>query len=165
MQWVLDGYNVIRRDPELRAREAESLPAGRQALLALLARLAQRTSEHFVVVFDGERRTPGPPGSGRVQVVFARPPESADDELRRRGAALGQGGVVVSSDRAVQTAVRRAGGIAVGAEEFLAVATGVGLGPADDDDDDAAPRRGGPARRPSREERTAARVLRRLQPR
>ncbi len=25
MRWLVDGYNVIRRDPKLQAREAESL--------------------------------------------------------------------------------------------------------------------------------------------
>jgi hypothetical protein len=33
MRWLIDGYNVIRRDPDLRAHEAESLEAGRRALL------------------------------------------------------------------------------------------------------------------------------------
>ena len=37
MRWLVDGYNVIRRAPELRSREQESLEAGRQALCAMLA--------------------------------------------------------------------------------------------------------------------------------
>ena len=31
MRWLVDGYNVIRRAPELKSREQESLDAGRQA--------------------------------------------------------------------------------------------------------------------------------------
>jgi predicted RNA-binding protein with PIN domain len=167
MRWVLDGYNVIRRDPALRTRETESLQAGRAALLALVGRIARRSADTFTVVFDGARPGAGPPPSGRVQVVFSSPSESADDVLRRLGAGLRDGGVVVTSDRSVQTAVRRSGGIAVSAEAFLSAA---GVAPpgdevgADEEDegDEEAPPRGRSGRRPSRESRAAARVLRRL---
>ena len=33
MQWLLDGYNVIRRDADLRGAEADGLAAARAALL------------------------------------------------------------------------------------------------------------------------------------
>jgi predicted RNA-binding protein with PIN domain len=166
MRWVLDGYNVIRRDPDLRAREAESLETGRAALLALVARVAREGPDEFTVVFDGARRTGGAVAPGRVQVVFSRPPETADDVLRRLAAGLREGGVIVTSDRAVQTSARRAGAVTVTAEAFLEAAATPSM-PADetikdDEEDDEAPRRGGPHRRPSREARAAARVLQRL---
>ena len=41
MRWLVDGYNVIRRAPELKSREQESLEAGRQALCALLVQIAR----------------------------------------------------------------------------------------------------------------------------
>ena len=44
MRWLVDGYNVIRRDPDLQAREAESLEAGRRALLHLIARARPRAA-------------------------------------------------------------------------------------------------------------------------
>jgi predicted RNA-binding protein with PIN domain len=165
MRWLIDGYNVIRRDPELQSHEAAGLEAGRSALLRLLARVAAKVSDDFTVVFDGARRTGGAPSAGRVQVVFSRPPETADDVLRRLAVSLREGAVVVTSDRAVQDSVRRAGAVAVGAEAFVEAATT--LDDASDDaskdveDDDTPPRRG-PSRRPSREARDAARVLRRL---
>jgi predicted RNA-binding protein with PIN domain len=120
MRWVLDGYNLIRRDPDLRDRERESMEAGRAALLALVARLATTAADDFTVVFDGARRGGGAPSGGRVQVIFSRPPETADDVLRRLAADLRTGGVVVTSDRAVQTTARRAGAVTVTAEAFLA---------------------------------------------
>jgi len=168
VRWVLDGYNVIRRDPDLRARESDSLEAGRAALLALVARITRTCSDSFTVVFDGARRSPGgAPGGGRVQIVFSRPPETADDVLRRLAAELREGAVVVTSDRAVQTSARRVGAVAVTAEAFLAAATAPAAAPADvpkdedDDDEEALPTRG-PRRRPSREARAAERVLLRL---
>src|SRR5204862_3540097 len=55
-QWVIDGYNVIRRDPDLRSREAQSLEAGRRGLLHLVARLARTIpQDELTVVFDGAR--------------------------------------------------------------------------------------------------------------
>ena len=166
MRWVLDGYNLIRRDPALHAREQESLPAGRAALLARVAGVARESRDDFTVVFDGAHRAGGAPTAGRVQVIFSRPPETADDVLRRLAADLRQGGVIVTSDRSVQTAARRAGAVSVSAEEFLdaieAPPPAEWTKDADDDETDARPPRGGPARRPSREAREAARVLRRL---
>jgi predicted RNA-binding protein with PIN domain len=160
MRWLIDGYNVIRHDPDLRAREAESLEAGRSALLRLLARVAARVSDAFTVVFDGARRTGGVPGGGRVQVLFSRPPESADDVIRRLAGTLREGAIVVTSDRAVQDSARRARAVVVGAEAFLQAAmTPDAL--ETDDDDGPDPRRG-PSRRPSREARAAHRALGRL---
>jgi predicted RNA-binding protein with PIN domain len=111
-------------------------------------------------VFDGAHRTGGAPSAGRVQVMFSRPPETADDVLRRLATTLREGAVVVTSDRAVQDSARRAGAVAISAEAFVEAATSPSEA-SHDDDDSPAPRRG-PSRRPSREARDAARVLRRL---
>jgi predicted RNA-binding protein with PIN domain len=163
MRWLIDGYNVIRRDPELHDREVVSLEAGRSALLALLSRVASRVSDTFTVVFDGARRTDGAPSSGRVQVTFSRPPETADDVLRRLAGSLREGAVVVTSDRTVQDSARRGGSVAVSAEAFLRAVAG----PTEDDvdDDDTPAERRGPSRRPSRAARDAERVLQRLRDR
>lgn len=169
MRWVIDGYNVIRRDPDLRAREAESLEAGRRALLHLVAGLARQGADEFTIVFDGARRGAAPPAPGRVRVVFSRPPDTADDVVIRLAGQWREGAVVVSSDRIIQHAALRARCVVVAADEFLAGATRRGAeevaGENDDEDDErAAPKRGNP-RRPSKKARAAARALRRLPPR
>ena len=66
MLWLIDGYNVIRRDPDLRGHEAQSLQAGRRALVHVVQQLA-RTIPHdeFVVVFDGTAWTLLPPPNVR----------------------------------------------------------------------------------------------------
>jgi len=160
---LVDGYNVIRRDAELRDRETTGLEAGRHALVSLLAGVAREIADDFIVVFDGARRTGGAPSGGRVQVIFSRPPETADDVLRKLAATYREGAVVVTSDRAVRDSARRTGAVAVSAEAFL---DAVRRPPADDDldedDDDDHPSPRGPHRRPSREARAAERVLRRL---
>src|SRR5499426_1084798 len=173
MRWLVDGYNVIRRDPELRAREAESLEAGRRALLHLLARARGTREDGFTVVFDGARRAGGAPtAGGRIRVLFSRPPSTADDELMRLARELGNGAVVVSSDRKVQDAARRAGSAVLTAEQFLE-ALAVPETPAgsdspdirdmkdDPEDEPARDKRGNP-RRLSKKARQAQRALGRL---
>jgi predicted RNA-binding protein with PIN domain len=81
MRWLVDGYNVIRRDPELAQHEAHNLEDGRTALLRLVAGAARASGDPFTVVFDGARRSGGAAAGGQVQVMFSRPPETADDGL------------------------------------------------------------------------------------
>ncbi len=166
MRWLIDGYNVIRRDPDLRGHEAESLEAGRRALLHLLARRAGGPADDFTVVFDGARVTGGSPSAGRVQVLFSRPPRTADDELMRLARQHGAGAAVVTSDRKVQDAARRAGCAAVTSEQFLERLS-VGYEPATKDEDeehDRPPDKRGNPRRRSKKARAAERALRRLRP-
>src|SRR2546425_7194915 len=104
MRWLIDGYNVIRRDPDLRAEEAESLEAGRTALLRLVAQAARAGGDRFTVVFDGAPATRPAPAGGQVEVIFSRPPEKADDVLVRLARQLGAGSAVVTSHPAVRDA-------------------------------------------------------------
>src|SRR5258706_12224956 len=99
MRWLVDGYNVIRRDPDLRAREAESLEAGRRALVTLIARADRAPRDEFTVVFDGARLSGGTPTPGRIRVLFSRPPLTADDELMRLARPPRNGPVGARSDR------------------------------------------------------------------
>jgi len=167
MRWLLDGYNIIRRDPEMRSREAARLADGRTALLHLVAAVAQRCSDDFTVVFDGARIAGGEPVGGRVQVIFSRPPQNADQVLVRLATQLRDAGIVVSSDRTVRDAARRAGAAVVSADEFLDAAGATEPDPQaekeNEDDEDAAPgvRRGNP-RRLSRQARATRRALGRL---
>ncbi len=170
MRWLIDGYNVIRRDPELKAHEAEGLEAGRRALLHLLARARAGRQDELTVVFDGARLSGGAPtAAGRIRVVFSRPPSTADDELMRLARQLRNGAVVVSSDRKVQDAARRAGSAVLTAEQFLE-ALAVPETPRgsdspdikdDSDDEPARDKRGNP-RRLSKKARKAQRALGRL---
>jgi len=66
--WIIvDGYNLIRRLPELREYERESLEAGRAALLQMLAAYRRARGHHrFTVVFDGGARPPGLGATERV---------------------------------------------------------------------------------------------------
>src|SRR5438445_10216492 len=117
MRWLIDGYNVIRRSPELSSREMVSLDEGGQALCELVSATAHASGDAFTVVFDGAGS--GGTGSGRVgvTVVFSSARENADRVLIRLAR---QGGAVVSNDREVRQSVARAGAVVVTTDEFLA---------------------------------------------
>jgi predicted RNA-binding protein with PIN domain len=163
VKWLIDGYNVIRRDADLRAAEAGGLEAGRRALLARLADHVRSSSDQFTVVFDGAPVPGAATAPGRLEVVFSRPPLKADDILIRRARREGAGAVVVTSDRAVADAARRARCAVVDAERFLA-RLGSEPDPKGEADSPAGPVKRGNPRRRSKKERAAARALRRLGP-
>jgi predicted RNA-binding protein with PIN domain len=176
MHWMVDGYNVIRRDPALASREAVSLEAGRVALCRRLATVAQASGERFTVVFDGAGSGSGAGAGEAVRVVFSSARESADRVLARLAV---KGGAVVSNDREVRRAAERAGALSVTTDQFLARLdalaggrTPVGEGgeaafdPYMKDADAVAdeprgPRKGNPRRRP-RKDRAVTRALGRL---
>ncbi len=163
MRWLIDGYNVVRRDPELAGLDRRSLQDGREALLRLLARVARDSGDDFVVVFDGARGGGISPPAGRVRVIFSRPPEKADDVLVRLARAGGDGVTVVSSDRAIQDASRRAHAAVAGAGEFLAHAFADAVEPnGDETEDEPRPPKAGNPRRLKRAERRTQRALGRL---
>ena len=160
MRWLIDGYNVIRRDPDLRAHEAESLQAGRTALLRLVADAARAGGDRFTVVFDGAPASRPAPAGGQLEVIFSRPPEKADDVLVRLARQLGAGAAVVTSDRAVRDAAGRAGCAVVSADQFLdALSAEAEL---EDPAPTSPPPKSGNPRRLSKDARAAQRALRRL---
>lgn len=167
MRWLVDGYNVIRRDPGLTARESESLQAGREALCRLLSTAARRSGDQFIVVFDGDRGGGSAGGGAGVRVIFSSARESADQVLARLAS---RGVAVVSNDREVRQAASRAGATAVTADQFLERLRQPASGPApeqkDEEDERPAARKKGNPRRLPKKARAAARALRHLnQPR
>ena len=166
MRWLIDGYNVIRRSPELASAERESLETGRRALCRLLFRAARARGDQFTVVFDGSSGG-GSAGGADVRVIFSSARESADRVLARLAA---HGAAVVSNDREVRQAAVRAGAIAITTDEFLsrlhAAPADASRTDADRDEPDDAPRRSkkGNPHRLGKKERATARALGRLGP-
>jgi uncharacterized protein len=172
MRWLVDGYNVIRRAPELKSREQESLEAGRQALCALLVEIARVSGDSFTVVFDGARAGGRAGGGAGVSVIFSSARESADSVLA--GMAR-EGGAVVSNDREVRRAAERAGATVVTTDQFLArldqahrlpheaSAELMDSDDVEEEEPSRGPRKGNP-RRLSKKDRAAQRALGRLRP-
>jgi predicted RNA-binding protein with PIN domain len=169
MRWLVDGYNVIRRAPELKSREQESLEAGRQALCALLVEVARVSGDSFTVVFDGAQAGGRAGGGSGVTVIFSSARESADSVLARMAR---EGGAVVSNDREVRRAAERAGATVVTTDQFLArldqarrlsSEAPADLMGGDEEEPSRGPRKGNP-RRLSKKDRATQRALGRLSP-
>jgi len=162
MHWLVDGYNVIRRDPRLASRENESLQAGREALCRLLSTAARRSGDQFTVVFDGDRGGGSTGGGAGVQVIFSSARERADQVLARMAS---RGVAAVSNDREVRQAASRAGATAITADQFLdRLRQPAQPRPEEKDEEDERPvaRKKGNPRRLPKKVRAAARALRRL---
>jgi len=165
LHWLVDGYNVIRRGPELAAREQESLEAGRQALCRLLSNAARVSGDRFTVVFDGNQRGGRFSAGPGTHAIFSSARETADQVLARMATA---GVAVVSNDREVRQAAARARAIVITADEFLARLERAGRVRGSDKDDkddeeaDRPPSKKGNPRRLSKKDRLAARALGRL---
>lgn len=116
MLYLVDGYNVTRRDP---ATSELSLLEQREALVARL-RVRGRDllgEGRIVVVFDGEGGPGLSTGGGvPVEIVYAHK-HSADDEIVRIVSRSKQPVVVVSSDRAVGDRARQRATVSVEVRE------------------------------------------------
>src|SRR5204863_10047360 len=106
--------------------------AGRRAPVRHVAALARRSRDEFTIAFAAARRAETGPTTGRVSVVFSHPPETADDVVIRLAARWRDGAVVVTSDRTIEHAARRARCGVVDAATFAgrARAGGGGAAPA-----------------------------------
>jgi len=80
---VVDAYNVIHRSPELRPGPERTLRESRDKLTNLLSWTVGTGDARFLVVFDGAEDGGHDERSGRVEVRYSRPPDKADDLIRR----------------------------------------------------------------------------------
>jgi predicted RNA-binding protein with PIN domain len=80
---ILDAYNVILRSDRLKPGPTRTLRESREKLVNLLSWMMGANDVRFLVVFDGADGGGPDENSGRVQVQFSRPPEKADDLIRR----------------------------------------------------------------------------------
>lgn len=80
---VVDGYNLIHRSPHLRPGPDRTLREARDKLTNLLSWAVGTGEARFLVVFDGSDERALETRRGRVEIRFSRPPEKADDLIRR----------------------------------------------------------------------------------
>lgn len=80
---VLDGYNIVHRSPQLKPGPGRTLRESREKLVNLLSWMMGGEAARFLVVWDGAEGAGRDERSGRVEVRFSRPPEKADDLIRR----------------------------------------------------------------------------------
>jgi len=126
---IVDGYNLILRSPRLKPGEGRTLRESRDKLVNVLAWMMGGNDRQFLVVFDGAELAERDERSGRVQVMYSRPPEKADDVIRRLVEKKVGGDeriTVVNADIEVARHARAMGADVSLADLFLASALGAG---------------------------------------
>jgi predicted RNA-binding protein with PIN domain len=124
---LVDGYNVILRSSRLRPGPGRTLRESRDMLVNLLAWMMGANNARFIVAFDGTDERGPDFATGRVQVVWSRPPEKADDVIRRlveRHVGGDEAVTVVTADLEVARHARAMGADVSLADLFLASALG-----------------------------------------
>lgn len=120
-RYVVDGYNLIHKLPDLKALVDSDLERSRDRLVDRLAGFALSRRVRVTVVFDGrglsQPRGVGPRG---VEVVYSRAPENADARIkslieRQRNV---RSWTVVSSDNSIVRFARDYGAQTIGADGF-----------------------------------------------
>lgn len=170
---IIDGYNLIRRSPSLNKIDRQNLEAGREELIGRLSLYKRAKSFPITVVFDGADRDnlPGPRKIQKgIHVIFSRMGQKADDVIIRMATEIGQGAMVVTSDRQIQLEVERHHATVIGSEDFerkMGLAASIdqkGIDPDDLDEQLEAQgtRKKGPPRRLSRKLRRARQRIEKL---
>lgn len=120
---LIDGYNVIRADPNLLRLESQSLENARTALIRTVAASPRFAGDVVTVVFDGigERSYARRERYGNVTMVFPEPGTSADDNIKRQAAAARDPSqtVIVTNDTDIRDFCASLGCTVTGSENLL----------------------------------------------
>jgi len=122
---VVDGYNVIYADDELRKTAGRNIERSRKKLVSMLSAYLSNRDLRMTVVFDGrgglaDVETVIP---GKLQVVYSARYETADDLIVKMISASSnpRSHIVVTSDRAhIRPAVSEIGCAVIESKDFLA---------------------------------------------
>lgn len=128
---VLDGYNIVHRAPQLKPGPGRTLRESREKLVNLLSWMMGGEPARFLVVWDGAEGSGRDERSGRVEVRYSRPPEKADDLIRRiveTEVERVDRVTVVTADLEVARHARAMGADVSISDLFLASALGAGAG-------------------------------------
>jgi predicted RNA-binding protein with PIN domain len=119
MKYIIDGYNVIHKIPELRGKE---LRGQREGLIRLLetAGARNRQLKDVTVGFDGKCDVVAPQLRSSIRVVFSKG-SSADKRIKQmlENSSFARDMAVVSDDREIRFYAGSAGAKRVCVAEFL----------------------------------------------
>jgi uncharacterized protein len=123
---LVDGFNLIRRDPELSGIEQRNFYGAQNLLVERLAQYRRGTSHRVTVVFDGHH---GPNAfrsrglKNGIEIVYSSQGETADEvikELAARGPR--DSTLVATADRDLAHSCRTLGVVVVEPEQVLRAA-------------------------------------------
>lgn len=110
---LVDGYNVIKKNPMFQALEVKSLAEARNLLVRQLKHRYGQTTYRVVVVFDGNGAKEQVSHEDHVRIIFSRHGETADRVIARLAAEARAAGRIVemySDDVEVRDCVAEQGG-------------------------------------------------------
>lgn len=110
---LVDGYNVIKRDPSFQSLGAKRLASARQLLIDQLVSRYRHTPYQVIIVFDGEGASEQTLQDRRVRIIYSRAGETADSVIARLAAsarAQGRDVELYSDDIEVRQSVTKHGG-------------------------------------------------------
>ncbi|MBA3825852.1 MAG: NYN domain-containing protein [Ktedonobacterales bacterium] len=105
---LVDGYNVIRRSPQLAQAERRSLQHGRDALVTLLAARNTKRNVDLTVVFDGDQKSETRTVHLGISIVYSAAGCTADECIIRLACdaeARGQRVTVATDDAGIRAAL------------------------------------------------------------
>jgi predicted RNA-binding protein with PIN domain len=118
---IIDGYNLIRQSPMLKAQEELALELGRDELLESLRQYKRIRAHRITVVFDAAQK----PQLGEtltqqkgIAVIYSRRGETADSVIKRLSRQGGGNLLVVTSDRDLANYVEAYGAVTIDSAEF-----------------------------------------------
>ena len=121
---IIDGYNFIFAEPELKQLAAEHLGAARERLMDRLSNYSGLTGREVLLVFDGFR-TAGNPGSrsahANIRVAFTPEGETADAYIERLASEIGKNDRVsiITGDTMIRISAMRSGVLRISPNEFM----------------------------------------------
>ena len=119
---IIDGHNLLHKQPDLVLLMSKSQEQARSALLRLIEPIATRITSQTTVVFDGQERGSDPTLSTKqINVIYAPAQLTADGMIERLVTQSQDPRTicVVTSDRLVQQTVSSAGAQIQSAEDFI----------------------------------------------
>ncbi len=126
---LIDGYSLLHAWPELAPRQPRHSAAARDALIAVLTQYQDAAGVPLSIFFDGQGApdgTPKPVSSRKVEILYSRPGQTADDLIERVAYRFQPYGEVwvVTNDFAERDMVSGVGGLVQSCEMFIAQVRG-----------------------------------------
>ena len=120
MRILIDGYNLIRRIPELNEADRADLQHGRDALLGYLSSYRAGRGHGITVVFDGAEAVHLGGSKQKVRGITVRysPRGASADSVILKAVANNEADMLVSADGELVIAAERSGVTAVSPEFF-----------------------------------------------
>ena len=134
---LIDGYSLLHNWPELAPGKPRHSAPARAELIHVLTRYQDALGTPITIFFDGSGAPPGVPkdeSAGRVEVLFSKAGQTADDLIERATHRFQPYGevLVVTDDNAERDTVIAFGGLASSCLSFIAAVDGALVEFADD---------------------------------